>query len=90
MAGILSQQTELSAELLFEELPASFEDSSPAHESLNEYIQACERKYIGNSLVSMTVVSQKPPYLWGSAGKTCEKNEKAGYLEVLIGHPTRS
>ncbi len=49
-ACILSQQTELSAELLFEELPPAFEEADSAHESLSEYIHACERKYIGNCL----------------------------------------
>jgi DNA-binding NtrC family response regulator len=49
-ACILSQQTELSAELLFEELPPAFKESGSAHESLSEYIHACERKYIGNCL----------------------------------------
>jgi len=49
-ACILSQQTELSAELLFEDLPASQKAPPLTEESLSEYIQACERKYIGSCL----------------------------------------
>jgi len=45
---ILSQQTELSSELLFEDgVP---DTSFSSLESLSEYIQACERKYIANCL----------------------------------------
>lgn len=49
-ACILSQQTELSAELLFDDAPAAPEESFATLESLSEYIHACERKYIGNCL----------------------------------------
>ncbi len=49
-ACILSQQTELSAELLFDDAPSRPETFTESLESLSEYIQACERKYIGNCL----------------------------------------
>lgn len=49
-ACILSQQTELSAELLFEDVPAPPADTVSTPDSLSEYLHACERKYIGNSL----------------------------------------
>lgn len=49
-ACILSQQTDLSAELLFQDLPIPPQDASPTEESLSEYIHACERKYIANCL----------------------------------------
>jgi DNA-binding NtrC family response regulator len=49
-ACILSQQSELSAELLFDELPASPADVLSTAESLSEYIHSCERKYINNCL----------------------------------------
>lgn len=49
-ACILSQQSELSAELLFNDAPAAPEESLSTVESLSEYIQDCERKYIENCL----------------------------------------
>ena len=49
-ACILSQQTELTAELLFDDLPAPQQESSLTEESLSEYIHDCERKYICNCL----------------------------------------
>ena len=51
-ACILSQQTELSAELLFHELPAPPDDPYSTEESLSEYIHSCERKYIANCLLT--------------------------------------
>lgn len=49
-ACILSQQTELSAELLFNDAPVVPEESFPTAESLSEYLNACEKKYIENCL----------------------------------------
>ncbi len=49
-ACILSQQTELSAELLFDNAALPPDTGYPTQESLGEYIQACERKYIENCL----------------------------------------
>ncbi|MDD5612052.1 MAG: sigma-54 dependent transcriptional regulator [Gallionella sp.] len=49
-ACILSQQRELSPELLFDGLPPLPTEQPHSEESLSEYIQACERKYIGNCL----------------------------------------
>jgi DNA-binding NtrC family response regulator len=49
-ACILSQQTELSAELLFEDLPALPSETSASSESLKEYLHDCERQYILNCL----------------------------------------
>ncbi len=51
-ACILSQQTELSPELLFNNVPAAPETTGTTQESLSEYIHACERKYISNCLQS--------------------------------------
>jgi len=47
---ILSQQNGLTAELLFDELPSTPPEQSQGAESLNEYLHACERKYIEDRL----------------------------------------
>jgi len=49
-ASILSQQTVLTAELLFDDVPSAPPEQSQGVESLNEYLHACERKYIEDSL----------------------------------------
>ncbi len=49
-ACILSQQTELNTELLFDGIPTPLMETENAAESLSAYIQACERKYISNCL----------------------------------------
>jgi two-component system response regulator HydG len=49
-ACILSQQTQLSAELLFGDAPIPPHEVAHSIESLSEYIHACERKYIGDCL----------------------------------------
>jgi DNA-binding NtrC family response regulator len=49
-ACILSQQNVLTPELLFGDVPSAPPEQSHGAESLNEYLHACERKYIENSL----------------------------------------
>lgn len=49
-ACILSQQNVLTAELLFDDVPTAPPEHAEEVESLNEYLHACERKYIENSL----------------------------------------
>lgn len=49
-ACILSQQNVLTAELLFDDVPSTPPEQSQGVESLNEYLHACERKYIEDSL----------------------------------------
>ncbi len=49
-ACILSQQTDINTELLFDDVAVLAEDFIDTAESLSGYIQACERKYISNSL----------------------------------------
>lgn len=51
-ACILSQQNVLTAELLFDEVPMSLPEKFQNIESLNEYLHACERKFIQNILRS--------------------------------------
>ncbi len=49
-ACILSQQTQLSTELLFGDAPIPPQEAVASIESLSEYIHTCERKYIQNCL----------------------------------------
>jgi DNA-binding NtrC family response regulator len=49
-ACILSQQNVLTAELLFDDVPSAPPEQSQGSESLNEYLHACERKYIEDRL----------------------------------------
>jgi transcriptional regulator with PAS, ATPase and Fis domain len=51
-ACILSQQNVLTAELLFDDLPMAPPEQSRTVESLNEYLLACERKFIQDILHS--------------------------------------
>jgi DNA-binding NtrC family response regulator len=51
-ACILSQQNVLTAELLFDEVPMSHPEHIQSIESLNEYLHACERKFIQDILRS--------------------------------------
>lgn len=51
-ACILSQQSVLSAELLFDDVPMAQTEQSQSIESLNEYLHACERKFIQDILRS--------------------------------------
>jgi len=51
-ACVLSQQSVLSAESLFEEMPAALQDKSQNAELLNEYLHSCERKFIQDILRS--------------------------------------
>jgi len=49
-ACILYPQKVLTAELLFDDVPPAPPEQSQGGESLNEYLHACERKYIEDSL----------------------------------------
>jgi len=49
-ACVLSQQNALTAELLFDGLPSAPPEQSQGAESLNEFLHACERKYIEDRL----------------------------------------
>jgi DNA-binding NtrC family response regulator len=49
-ACILSQQNVLTAELLFDDVPIAPLDQPQSIESLNEYLNACERKFIQDIL----------------------------------------
>jgi DNA-binding NtrC family response regulator len=49
-ACILSQQNVLTAELLFDDVPMAPAEQSLSIESLNEYLHACERKFIQDML----------------------------------------
>lgn len=51
-ACILSQQSVLTAELLFDDVPMAPTELSQSIESLNEYLRACERKFIQDILSS--------------------------------------
>ncbi len=51
-ACILSQQNVLTAELLFDDVPIAPAELSKSTESLNEYLHACERKFIQDILRS--------------------------------------
>jgi DNA-binding NtrC family response regulator len=51
-ACILSQQNVLTAELLFDEVPMAPTELSQSIESLNEYLHACEKKFIQDILRS--------------------------------------
>ncbi|MGA8863991.1 MAG: sigma-54 dependent transcriptional regulator [Gallionella sp.] len=51
-ACILSQQNVLTAELLFEDVPMAPPEQSQCLELLNEYLHACERKFIQDILRS--------------------------------------
>jgi len=51
-ACILSQQNVLTAELLFDEVPIALPEKTQNIESLNEYLHACERKFIQDILRS--------------------------------------
>ena len=51
-ACILSQQNVLTAELLFDDVPMALQDHPQSIESLNEYLHACERKFIQDILRS--------------------------------------
>jgi DNA-binding NtrC family response regulator len=51
-ACILSQQNLLTAELLFDEVPMAPPEHIQSIESLNEYLHACERKFIQDILRS--------------------------------------
>jgi DNA-binding NtrC family response regulator len=51
-ACILSQQNVLTAELLFDDVPMAPAELSQSIESLNEYLHACERKFIQDILRS--------------------------------------
>lgn len=76
-ACILSQQTELSAELLFDELPPA--PDATTHESLSEYIHACERKYIGNCLrINEGHIAETATSLGISRKNLWEKMKKLG------------
>jgi DNA-binding NtrC family response regulator len=78
-ACILSQQSELSAELLFEESPAAPEELLTNIESLSEYIQECERKYIGNCLrINGGHISDTAALLGISRKNLWEKMKKLG------------
>ena len=52
LVGILSQQNVLTAELLFDEVPIALPEKTQNIESLNEYLHACERKFIQDILRS--------------------------------------
>ena len=76
---ILSQQTELSAELLFEDIPVVPEESFSTLESLSEYIQACERKYIANCLhINEGHIAETAASLGISRKNLWEKMKKLG------------
>ena len=49
-ACILSQQNVLTAELLFDDVPSAPPEQFQEVESLNEYLHACEKKYIEDRL----------------------------------------
>ena len=51
-ACILSQQNVLTAELLFDDVPMAPTELSQSIESLNEYLHACEKKFIQDILRS--------------------------------------
>ncbi len=51
-ACVLSQQSVLDAELLFEEMPKATPEQTQSAELLNEYLHACERKFIQDILRS--------------------------------------
>lgn len=78
-ACILSQQTELTAELLFDDTPAAPDASLTTLESLSEYIQACERKYINNCLrVNQGHIAETAASLGISRKNLWEKMKKLG------------
>jgi DNA-binding NtrC family response regulator len=78
-ACILSQQTELSAELLFDDAPAPPEEICSTQESLSDYIQTCERKYINNCLrINEGHIAETAASLGISRKNLWEKMKKLG------------
>ena len=78
-ACILSQQTQLSAELLFGDAPSAPQEHSTSVESLSTYIQACERKYIENCLrINEGHIAETAASLGISRKNLWEKMKKLG------------